>query len=126
MPEAKKWQGNRILGVKVDMSEFEYKDKARERARRVAMKEAETATPYVPSEEVLKKRKDREAWSRKHGQHDIKEQRREKKRRKREAERLEKMTLAEKEEEKKLQVMIEEVKRKRKETEETEFQGFAD
>jgi ATP-dependent RNA helicase DDX55/SPB4 len=125
MPEVKKWQGDRTLGVKVDMNEYEYKEKAQEKARRIAM-QAKTEAPYFPNEEGLRKGKEKEAWSHKHDKHDLKEHRREKKKRKREAERLGKMTLAEKEEEKKLQALIEEVKRKRKEAEDTEFQGFAD
>jgi ATP-dependent RNA helicase DDX55/SPB4 len=126
MPELKKWEGDKTLGVKLDMSKYEYRDKAREKARLLAMEEAKNAGPYVPSEEVLRKRKEREAWSHKHEQQDVKELRREKKKRKREAERLEKMTPAELEKEKELQALIEEVKRRKKADDETEFEGFAD
>lgn len=126
MPELKKWNGDKTLGVKVDMSEYEYKDKVRENARRLAMEEAKNTAPYVPSEDVLRRRKERQPWSEKHEQHDMKEQRREKKKRKREAERLEKMTPAELEKEKELQALIEEVKRQKKVNEETEFEGFGD
>ncbi len=127
MPELKKWDGDRSLGVKLDISEYEYRDKAREKARRLAMEEAKNAAPYVPSEEVLRKRQEREAWSHKHEQQDIKEQRRERKRRKREAERLEKMTPTELEKERELQALIEEVKRKNKiGEEEAGFEGFPD
>lgn len=125
MPELKKWDGDKSLGVKIDMSEYEYKDKVREKARRIAMEEAKNAAPYVPSEDILRKRKERQPWSEKHEQHDVKEQRREKKKRKREAERLEKMTPAELEKEKELQALIEEVKRQ-KMVDETEFEGFGD
>ncbi|RFU30610.1 hypothetical protein B7463_g5741, partial [Scytalidium lignicola] len=127
MPELKAWKGDRTLGVKVDMSEYAYKDKTREKARRIAMEEAKNAGPYVPSEEALKKRKVREAWSHKHEQHDLKEERREKKKRKREAERLAKMTPEELEKEKEVQRLIAEVKRKKLEADgEEEFQGFDD
>jgi ATP-dependent RNA helicase DDX55/SPB4 len=126
MPELKKWDGDKSLGVKIDMSEYEYRDKVREKARRIAMEEAKNAVPYVPSEDVLRRRKERQPWSEKHEQHDAKEQRREKKKRKREAERLEKMTPAELEKEKELQALIEEVKRQKKVDEETEFEGFGD
>jgi ATP-dependent RNA helicase DDX55/SPB4 len=124
MPEVKKWQGDRTLGVEVDMNEYEYKDKAQEKARRVAM-QAVTEAPRIPNEEGLRKRK-RESWSRKHEKHDLREHRREKRKRKREAERLGKMTPAEKEEERELQALIEKVKEKRNEAEDTEFQGFVD
>lgn len=126
MPELKKWDGDKSLGVKIDMPEYEYKDKVREKARRIAMEEAKNAAPYVPNEDVLRRRKERQPWSEKHEQHDVKEQRREKKMRKREAERLEKMTPAELEKEKELQALIEEVKRQKKVDEETEFEGFGD
>lgn len=126
MPELKKWEGDRTLGVKLDMSEFEYKDKTREKARRVAMEEAKNAAPYVPNEEQIRKRKERESWSQKHEQQDVKEQRREKKRKKREAERLQNLTPEEMEKEKELQALIEQVKRKNLEDEEPEFEGFDD
>jgi ATP-dependent RNA helicase DDX55/SPB4 len=126
MPELKNWDGDKSLGVKIDMSEYEYKDKVREKARRIAIEEAKKAAPYVPSEDVLRRRKERQPWSQKHEQHDVKEQRREKKKRKREAERLEKMTPAELEKEKELQALIAEVKRQKKVDEETEFEGFGD
>ncbi|PBP18298.1 ATP-dependent rRNA helicase spb4 [Diplocarpon rosae] len=79
MPELKKWEGDRTLGVKLDLAEYEYKDKVRERARRVAMEDEKNKAPFVPSEEMMKKRKEREAWSHKHEQQDVKELRREKK-----------------------------------------------
>ena len=125
MPELKKWEGDKSLGVKLNMSEYAYKDKAREKARRIAMEEEKNAGPYVPSEEQLKKRKEREAWSQKHEQQDEKEARREKKRRKKEAERLAVMTEEEKVKERELQKLIEQVKLKNLEQEE-EFEGFAD
>ncbi|EPE29397.1 P-loop containing nucleoside triphosphate hydrolase [Glarea lozoyensis ATCC 20868] len=125
MPELKKWEGDKSLGVKISMSEYAYKDKAREKARRLAMEEEKTKAPFVPSEEMLKKRKEREAWSHKHEQQDVKEMRRDKKKRKREAERLEKMTPEERKKEEELQALIEEVKRKRIDDEaHEEWNGF--
>ena len=126
MPELKKWDGDRTLGVELDMSKYAYTDKVREKARRVAMEEAKNTAPYVPSEEQLKKRKEREAWSHKHEAQDVKEMRREKKKRKREAERLEKMTPEERKKEEELQALIEKVKRKKIEEDTEEFQGFDD
>jgi ATP-dependent RNA helicase DDX55/SPB4 len=127
MPELKKWEGDKTLGVTINMAEYAYKDKAREKARRVAMEEEKNKEPYVPSEEAIRKRKEREAWSHKHEQQDVKEARREKKRRKREAERLEKMTEEEKAKEKEVQDLLEQVRRKRDEEEnDEEFKGFDD
>lgn len=127
MPELKKWAGDKTLGIDIDLSEFEYKDKTREKERREKMEEAKNAAPYVPSEEQLKKRKASQAWSGKQEQHDVKEERREKKRRKWEAERLEKMTDEERVKESELQELISQVKAKNLETAammEEEFEGF--
>lgn len=127
MPELKKWDGDKTLGVDIDMSEYAYADKVREKARRVAMEEARNAGPYVPSEEVLRKRKEREAWSHKHEQQDVKEERRERKKRKREAERLAKMTEDERAKEREVQELVEKVRRKNLQDEKDEvFEGFED
>jgi ATP-dependent RNA helicase DDX55/SPB4 len=126
MPELKKWDGDKTLGVEIDMAEYAYKDKAREKARRVAMEEEKNKKPYVPSEDVIRKRKEREAWSLKHEQQDVKEARREKKRRKKEAERVEKMTDEERAKEAEVQRLIEEVKRKKAEEENEVWNGFDD
>jgi ATP-dependent RNA helicase DDX55/SPB4 len=125
MPELKKWEGDKSLGIKINMSEYAYKDKAREKVRRIAMEEEKNKGPYVPSEEQIKKRKEREAWSQKHEQQDEKEARREKKKRKKEAERLAVMTEEEKVKERELQELIKQVKLKNLEKEE-EFNGFDD
>ena len=124
MPELKKWVGDKTLGVKIDMSEYAYKDKVREKARRIAMEEAKNAAPYEPSEEQIRRRKEREAWSHKHEAQDVKEVKREKKKRKREAERLAGMTPDERRKEEELQALIEKVKRKKIEEDAEEFQGF--
>ena len=125
MPELKNWEGDKNLGVKLNMAEYAYKDKIREKARRVAMEEEKTKEPFVPSEEMVRKRKEREAWSHKHEMQDVKEARREKKRRKREAERLESMTEEERVKEEELQGLLKQVRKKV--TEENEvFEGFDD
>ena len=125
MPELKKWDGDKTLGVKLDMTEYAYKDKIRERARGVAMEEEKNKEPSAPSEEAVRKRKEREAWSHKHEQQDVKEARREKKRRKREVERLEKMTEEERAKEREIQELVQQVRKKRLEEEnDEEFRGF--
>lgn len=125
MPELKTWTGDKFLGVKIDMANYEYKDKIREKARRVAMEEEKTKVREPPSEEIMKKRKEREAWSQKHEQQDEKEVRREKKRRKKEAERIAGMSVEERGEEEKLQELIRQVRKNNLEAEE-EFKGFDD
>ncbi len=124
MPELKKWDGDKSLGVKITMSEYEYKDKAREKTRRAAIEEEKTKAPFVPSEDKVRKRKEREAWSHKHEAHDLKEVRRERKKRKREAERLEKMTEEEKAKEREVQELVEKVRKKNLEAESRIFEGF--
>jgi ATP-dependent RNA helicase DDX55/SPB4 len=126
MPELKKWEGDKSLGVKLNMTEYAYKDKIREKARRVAMEEEKTKEPFVPSEEMVRKRKEREAWSHKHEMQDVKEARREKKRRKREAERLESMTEEERVKEEELQGLLRQVRKKVTEEENDVFEGFDD
>ncbi|KAA8574915.1 hypothetical protein EYC84_004152 [Monilinia fructicola] len=131
MPELKKWEGDKTLGIKLELSEYAYKDKVREKARRVAMEEAKSAGPYVPTEEQIARKKQREAWSQKHEKQDLKELKREKKKRKREIERLDKMTDEEKrieqEKERELQALIEQVKKRKIEDDaDEEFEGFAD
>lgn len=124
MPELKKWDGDKTLGLQVDMSTYAYKDKAREKARLAAAEEAKNAAPYVPSEEALQRKKRREAWSLKHEAQAIKEQRREKRKRKKEAERMIGLTEGEKEKDAELKRLIEEVKRRKIDDEEEEFTGF--
>jgi ATP-dependent RNA helicase DDX55/SPB4 len=126
MPELKGWEGDKTLGVSVKMAEYAYKDKAREEARIKAQKEAEEAGPYKPSEEVLLKRKAREAWSHKTEHRDLKEQRRGKKQRKKEAEIREKMTPEEREKERELQELIQKVKERKASGLDDEFEGFSD
>ena len=126
MPELKNWEGDKSLGVKLNMAEYAYKDKIREKARRAAMGEEKTKEPFVPSEEMVRKRKEREAWSHKHEMQDIKEARREKKRRKREAERLENMTEEERVKEEELQGLLRQVRKKVTEEENDVFEGFDD
>ncbi|KAL3428189.1 ATP-dependent rRNA helicase spb4 [Phlyctema vagabunda] len=126
MPELKGWDGDRSLGVALDLATYAYKDKIREKARLVALDEARNAAPWVPSDEQIQKRKEREAWSHKHEKQDVKEVRREKKKRKREAERIAGLNEDELEKEKELQALIEQVKKRRIEDEKDEFHGFDD
>lgn len=131
MPELKKWDGDKTLGLRVDFETYAYRDKAREKARLLAAEEAKNAEPFVLTEEMKMKRKKREAWSAKHDAQDLKEERRERKRRKREAERVEGLSEAERRKEEELNELLEQVRKQTKEDERKareaarqEFEGF--
>ncbi|KAH8670444.1 ATP-dependent rRNA helicase spb4 [Tricladium varicosporioides] len=127
MPELKNFTGDKTLGVKINMSEYAYKDKAREKSRRIAMEEEMEKGPYVPSEEVLRKRKEREAWSGKHEAQDLKEARREKKKVRREKERIAGMTPEERAKEEEVQKLVEQVRKKTiEDAKYEEWNGFED
>ena len=127
MPELKKFDGDRSLGVNLDWSEYAFKDKKREEMRKQALvnkKEAPLSTDASihPQKKELKR-----AWSNKLDQRDEREARRTKKRTKQEWEKWEHMTLAEREKQLELERMIEEVKAKKLEEERYgEFEGFDD
>lgn len=136
MLELKSWTGDRTLGVKVDLAEFEYKDKVREKARRKAVEEAKEryaareANPGIEGGDSVKRKQNR-AWSGKEEQREEKEEKRGRKRRKKEAERTAKLTVEERQEEKarqeELSSLIEQVKKKQSEAIESgEFKGFGD
>lgn len=129
MPELKKWEGDKSLGVEIDWDAYAYKDKKREDMRKqaIAEKNEESATtdmaPLRPEKKQLKR-----AWSNKLDARDEREMRRNKKRTKRDREKWEKMTPAEREKHRELERMIDEVKA-RKAAEEDKldtFEGFDD
>ena len=123
MPELKHWQGDKSLGLGVDFLSYAYKDKQREILRQQAMKERENHPQLKP---VASKEK-RKAWSAKLDQHAERERRREKKQTRRERDKWEHMTPAEREKQKELEDMIEQVKRRKTEDEQfEEFHGFGD
>lgn len=128
MPELKKWSGDRTLGVKIDMNEYSYKDKAREKLRLLSLNEPSTDLTHL--NEVPKKRKGDEAWSIKYEVKNKREHRREKRHRRGEAERKAKLTLEEKLKEAEIEKLIEGVKTQRllheNQNEELIFEGFAD
>lgn len=120
MPELKKLDIDRSLGLNTDIEAVSFRDKAREKARleelqkwkavKASQGAAATAGVEVEGAEHLKRKKNG-AWSAKIEQEDVKVARREKKRRKREAERTNLMTEKEKEEHKKLEEMIKHVRK---------------
>ncbi|KAK4133130.1 ATP-dependent rRNA helicase SPB4 [Trichocladium antarcticum] len=130
---------DRSLGLGIDTMAVAFRDKAREakrleeleawKAEKAAAKKAERAGPDANGDGSLKRKKN-EAWSGKLEHEDVKVARREKKRRKKEALRLSAMTEKEKEEHRKLEEMIGQVRKRNAEQaakgDEGDFEGFDD
>jgi ATP-dependent RNA helicase DDX55/SPB4 len=125
MPELKKWEGDRRLGVDFDFATYAYKDKMREKQRLEELnKETQGSREVKPLKHVKDKDREAAAWTQKKDQRATKEVRRQKKQAKREAERVSKLSPEERAKEEELKRMIERVK---KETVvEEEFEGFSD
>lgn len=128
MPETKKWEGDKSLGVTMDFDAFAYKDKVREQQRQTEV--AEAAAQGNTGKKFVKENKIAKAWTDQKDQKATKELRREKKVAKREQERKSKMTDEERQKEDELNRMISQMRKKVKQTEaaaeEDEFQGFDD
>lgn len=126
MPELKKWEGDRSLGVEMDFGTYAYKDKQREKQRQEEMnREVSNGDEKTPSK-YKKENKVESAWTQKKEQRATKEMRRDKKKAKREHDRWEKMTEEERQKENELKGMIEQVRKKVEEEEEEDFEGFSD
>lgn len=125
MPELRKWQGDKTLGVKVDFGSYTYKDKVREKFRCQAIS-GQAEGSHVSSDAVLRSvGKNKRAWSDKLDQRDEREMRRDKKRTRRERQKWEQMTPAERESKHELERMIEQVRRRKDQVDqEEEFVGF--
>lgn len=133
MPELRGLDVDRSLGLGIDAEKIPFKDKTRERKRQAELAEwkaAKASRAADGGDGTPSGRKKNEAWSGKHEREDVKVARREKKRRKREAELVGKMTDQEKEERRKLEEMIGEVRRnnagKALQGDDDEFEGFGD
>jgi ATP-dependent RNA helicase DDX55/SPB4 len=132
MPELKKWDGDRSLGVSLDLATYAYKDKAREQQRQIEQAEYETTKAEGKKRYVTEDKK-ASAWTQQKDAKALKEQRREKKAAKREHDRVAAMTPDERKEEDRLQGMIEQMRKQvaEKEAQEAleaaeEFEGFSD
>ncbi|KAK4991505.1 ATP-dependent rRNA helicase spb4 [Elasticomyces elasticus] len=130
MPELEKWEGDRSLGLDIDFEHYAYKDKAREKhrleeqaARRVTKLDGNHGSTAPKEADKTKSVRKDKAWTEKKDAKALREVRREKKHLRRENERLQKMTPVEKEKERELQKMIEQV---RHNGQEDEFEGFGD
>lgn len=119
MPELKGRNIDRSLGLGIDTEAIAFRHNQREKKRLAelekwkAEKASRAAADAVANGDGAAgaKRKKNEAWSAKHEQEDVKLARREKKRRKREAQRQNTMTEKEREEQKKLEELIEQVRK---------------
>lgn len=128
MPELKKWEGDKSLGVNIDWNAYAYKDKKREEVRKRAIAEKnEISTSADTAPPPLEKKQLKRAWSYKLEARDEREMRRNKKRTKRDWEKWEKMSPAEREKQRELERMIDEVKARRAEEDKFgTFEGFDD
>lgn len=132
MPELKRWQGEKGLGLEIDFSSYAYKDKQREQSRRQELQaraqekiDNSIMQSPLPSPSPFQKKPFKRAWSDKLDQHAVREKRREKKTSAREHRLWAAMTPAEQEKKRELERMIEQVKRDRVvEEAEGEFVGF--
>ncbi|MCJ1354145.1 MAG: ATP-dependent rRNA helicase spb4 [Icmadophila ericetorum] len=134
MPELKKWEGDRTLGLIIDFDTYAYKDKTREQARKQAsqqkrqqIKEAKANPDQMGRD--LERKPPKRAWSQKLDQRDERDKRREKKQKRAEVKKLGKMTSEEKEKQREGERLIEEVKNRRRRdqlVERGEFEGFDD
>jgi ATP-dependent RNA helicase DDX55/SPB4 len=123
MPELKKWEGDRKLGLEIDFDTFAYKDKLREKQR---LEELNRETPEEAKPKRHVKDSRSPAWSQKMDQQATKELRRQKKQAKREHDRVAKLTEEERQKEQELKAMIETVRKQTAEDEAEEFAGFSD
>ena len=121
MPELKKFNGDRTLGLEFDLNALAYKDKLREKQR---LEELSGRGEGTEKKRYEKKDKEKDAWTQKKEQRATKEVRREKKGKRREHERISKMSEEERKKEDDLKKMIEQVKTTF--VEEEEFEGFSD
>lgn len=131
MPELKKWEGDRSLGVRMDFTTYAYKDKTREQQRQAEQKDHDL--PKLGEKIHTRENRKESAWTQQKEQKAMKELRREKKAAKREHDRLAKLTDEERKEEEKLQTMIKQMRQRvaqqeEEATQETidEFEGFSD
>jgi ATP-dependent RNA helicase DDX55/SPB4 len=124
MPELKKWQGDRSLGLGINMDKYAYTDKVREKNRQATM--LEDSTTRKTQRKPVERPEKRAAWSEKTAQRDLRESRRDQKHKKREADRISKMGPEEREQEAQTLRLVEEVKRQKLLDYDDEFDGFGD
>ena len=127
MPELKRWEGDKSLGIAVDWAAYAYKDKKREELRKQAMVTRDDGLILPDLKPGSDKKQAKRAWSDKHQQQEEREERRKKRHKKRDRIKWEHMTPEEQEKQRELERMIKEVKaRKAEEDRFVEFEGFDD
>ncbi|KAI0131561.1 ATP-dependent rRNA helicase spb4 [Daldinia grandis] len=120
MPELRKFEGDKFLGVKMDWNAYAYAKKDREKQRletleKMAEEAAKDSVGKSTEWQKDRRKRNAEAWSAKHEKEDERADRRDKKRRKREAERRQTLTEEERTKEMDLERLLEEVRRRNKE-----------
>ncbi|KAG8528351.1 ATP-dependent rRNA helicase spb4 [Bacidia gigantensis] len=123
MPELRKFDGDKSLGVQVDWDVYGYKDKVREQNRQKIMVEVGIVEKDVTRQAASRKNVKR-AWSQKHDQQDERVTKRTKRQKKRESERWESMTGEERKKHQQLEAMIQQVRQMNQQTD--DFEDFAD
>ena len=123
MPELKTWEGDRSLGLGIDFDAYEYKDKKREELRRQALVEKENGGEGSAAR-VSKRSLEQRPWSQKLDDEDLRRKRRMKNQVKKEKQRIGKMTTEEKEQDRELNELIQEVRCRN--LNEEDFEGFGD
>ncbi|PFH58918.1 hypothetical protein XA68_13045 [Ophiocordyceps unilateralis] len=133
MPELRRWDGDRALGLAMDWDTFAYKDAAKEESRKAALVEEEEEDQQQQGRKgqgratPSRKRKSSEAWSAKHQQERTSALRRDKRHRKREAQRRANMTPDETARHTELEHLIAQVRRRNQApADHDEFHGFDD
>jgi ATP-dependent RNA helicase DDX55/SPB4 len=127
MPELKRWDGDKSLGLRIDFSVYAFKDKGREQSRQNEIKERAEALSATAEKTTAPPKALKRAWSQKLDQHDDREARRTKRQAKRDRERWEQMSPLEREKHVELQRLVEAVKKqKAEENRFEEFNGFDD
>lgn len=124
MPELKKWQGDRFMVKDIDWDNYGYKDKRREKQRKLALAEFQENGHYQGTKPTAPQKSQTTPWSQKIEKKVDKEKRRSKKLARRENERFTKMTEEERQAEEQTKRMIEDVKRQREAGQDEVFEGF--
>lgn len=129
MPELRRWEGDKTLETEVDWDTFEYKDKAKETARREALEAERSGAKRDQVADLKRKRQKNEAWSGKHEMEGLRVERREKRQKKREAEKWATMTAEERAKQVELRELIQQVRKQNEaqaKSRDDEFEGFDD
>ncbi|KAF2840136.1 DEAD-domain-containing protein [Patellaria atrata CBS 101060] len=125
MPELKNWNGDWKLGLSIDFENYAFKDKQREKHRKMELEERKQRQERGEQKGPVEVKRQTQAWSHKKEVKETREIRREKKHARREKEKYEKMTPEQRQEREKLNAMIEQV-RLTTQAEDEEFNGFSD